>query len=63
MCISTAYENNEDGPILAEHVAVVTQQSGSVIMTDIMGKETAIRGFLKLADLTHGVLVIEPEAA
>jgi predicted RNA-binding protein len=63
MCISTAYENSETGAVLAEHVAEVSQQSGMVIMTDIMGKETTIQGFLKFADLTHGVLVIEPEAA
>lgn len=60
MCISTAYECTEQGPVLAEMVATVSQKEGSVVMTDIMGKDTVIQGALKSADLTRGVLIIEP---
>jgi predicted RNA-binding protein len=61
MCISTAYENSESGAVLAQNVATIAQERGSIVMTDILGKETVIRGILALADLTRGVLVIEPE--
>lgn len=60
MCISTAYEGNESGPVLAEYVAAVELQDGKVTMIDIMGKETVVNGSLKSADLTRGLLIVEP---
>lgn len=60
MCISTAYENNESGTVLAENIARVSQQDGAVILIDILGRETKIEGVLKLADLTQGILIVQP---
>ncbi|MDR1358931.1 MAG: CooT family nickel-binding protein [Coriobacteriales bacterium] len=62
MCISTAYAHSEKGAVLAQMVASVAQKDGSVIMTDILGKATVVPGSLRSADLTRGVLLIEPAA-
>ncbi len=59
MCISTAYEHDVHGAVLAEYVASISQENKTVILTDIMGKKIRVPGFLISADLTNGVLVIE----
>lgn len=58
MCISTAYENSLEGSVLAEYIEKVQQHNGTVTLTDIMGRETVIKGTLTSADLSHGTLVI-----
>jgi predicted RNA-binding protein len=47
--------------VLAEYVTTLSQRNGLLVLTDIMGKETEICGSLALADLTRGVLVIDPK--
>ena len=59
MCISTAFEGEEGGTVLAEHIAKVIQQDNTVILIDIMGGETVVDGELKSADLARGVLIIQ----
>lgn len=61
MCISTAYNQSENGEILAEYIASIKQQGNTIIMTDIMGKDTTVQGVLLSADLTRGTLIIKPQ--
>ncbi|MDR1422318.1 MAG: CooT family nickel-binding protein [Coriobacteriales bacterium] len=59
MCVSTAYSKVENGDKIAEMVTTVVQRDGELILTDIMGKTTAVKGILTFADLTRGILLIE----
>lgn len=61
MCVSTAYKHDEAGDVLAEYIAAIKLQGSTIILTDIMGKETAIEGTLTSADLTRGTIIIEPQ--
>lgn len=59
MCVSTAYLKEEGSKVLAEYIAMVKMNDGNIIMTDVMGKETTVKGILKEADLTRGILIID----
>ncbi|MDR2108528.1 MAG: CooT family nickel-binding protein [Coriobacteriales bacterium] len=63
MCISTAYLGDQSGEVLAEYVASVRQDGESLVLTSVVGADTVVRGSLKLADLTRGILLIEPAAS
>jgi predicted RNA-binding protein len=63
VCISTAYLGDQSGEVLAEYVASVRQDGESLVLTSVVGADTVVRGSLKLADLTRGILLIEPAAS
>ena len=59
MCMSTAYLNEKkEENVAARYVARIRTEGDRIILTDIMGMETEIRGILDQADLTGGFLII-----
>ena len=58
MCLSTAYKESNPDEILMEYVTAVKTEGENIILTDMMGEQKTIRGVLKYADLTGGVLKI-----
>ncbi|WP_026517010.1 CooT family nickel-binding protein [Butyrivibrio sp. MC2021] len=61
MCLSTAYKESNPDEILMEYVTAVKTEGENIILTDMMGEQKTIRGVLKYADLTGGVLKIQCE--
>ena len=59
MCLSTAYKESNPDEILMEYVTAVKTEGENIILTDMMGEQKTIRGVLKYADLTGGVLKIQ----
>lgn len=63
MCLSTAYLNEKkEENVAARYVARIRMEGDKIILTDIMGMETEIRGILSQADLTSGFLIIGTES-
>lgn len=60
MCVSTAYARQEGSDVLAEYIAEISMDKDTITMTDVMGMKTQVKGYLKSADLTKGVIIIEP---
>lgn len=61
MCVSTVYANDEGSKVLAEYIAELSMKDDTIIMTDVMGVKTQVKGRLLSADLTRGVLIVQPE--
>ena len=64
MCLSTVYRDTmENENILMKNVMTLECREGEVILTDLMGAELVIPGYLKKASLVDGyVLVGTPNA-
>ena len=61
MCLSTVYEVKGEGKnLVCEYVSSVRAESGSLILTDIMGDETIVHGALRSVDLVKNIILIEP---
>ena len=60
MCLSTVYKNekNPQNEVL-KNVMLIRCEDGSVILTDIMGREAVVEGEILSADLTGGTVVIK----
>ena len=58
MCLSTAYKESNPDEILMEYVTAVKTEGENIILTDMMGEQKILKGVLKYADLTGGVLKI-----
>jgi predicted RNA-binding protein len=60
MCLSTVYKLGEGGTrqMLAEYVSSITVSGNTVTLTDIMGGEVSVCGFLEAVDLVKKVITI-----
>ncbi|MCQ2451601.1 MAG: CooT family nickel-binding protein [Oscillospiraceae bacterium] len=59
MCLSTVYQEVKgERSKLCEYVSNVTSSEGSIVMTDIMGREISVRGTLKSMDLIKNEIII-----
>lgn len=60
MCLSTVY-GRKDGAEreMAQFVSAINVEGDSIVLTDVMGRETVVTGRLVRADLTKGVVVID----
>ncbi len=60
MCLSTAYARKEGEKILAEYVSAMNFEGDTIQLTDALGGSVSVRGILRSADLSRGVLIIDP---
>ena len=58
MCLATAYFKSTDEDWFCKNISNIEIDGEWIIMTDILGTETKIKGKLKKADLVNGVVEI-----
>ena len=59
MCLSTVYRDTmESENILMKNVMTIECREGEVILTDLMGAEMVIPGYLKKASLVDGFALV-----
>ncbi len=62
MCLSTAYRNEKgEDAVLARYVAQVEVRGKKVLLTDVVGAETEVEGFVSFVDLTGGTVIIRTD--
>ena len=60
MCLSSVYEmSGGDKNLVCEYVSNIQTLDGEVIMTDIVGAETKIRGEVTSIDLVKNIIIVE----
>lgn len=63
MCLSSVYKNEKaEENLLASDVASIEAEDGTVTLTDLFGRRLSVRGTLKRADLTGGVVILRVES-
>ena len=64
MCLSTVFRLGQPDVPLAKNVALVREQDGKVLLTDILGITTELRARIARVDLLENrILLQEDEAA
>ena len=64
MCLSTVYEVSPDGrEKVCEYVSAVRAEVGTVILVDILGVETVLRGSIRSLDLVNNEILVEAKGA
>ena len=57
MCLSTVYkENSED--FLLRNIARVQNRGNEIVFTDILGRQTVIKGIITDIDLTENIIKV-----
>lgn len=60
MCLSTVFEEIAgERKMVCEYVSGISTDETSVTLTDIMGKETVVKGTLKSLDFIKNIIIIE----
>lgn len=63
MCLSTAYRNTKTPEaIFMKNVMEIQIKDGVILLTDLLGNETAVEGTLQEANLVEGFVLIQEEA-
>lgn len=63
MCLSTAYRNAKaPEAIFMKNVMEIQIKDGVILLTDLLGNETAVEGTLQEANLVEGFVLIQEEA-
>lgn len=63
MCLSTAYRNvKTPEAIFMKNVMEIQIKDGVILLTDLLGNETAVEGTLQEANLVEGFVLIQEEA-
>lgn len=63
MCLSTAYRNAKTPEaIFMKNVMEIQIKDGVILLTDLLGNETAVEGTLQEANLVEGFVLIQEEA-
>ena len=63
MCLSTVYKNQlVPEAVVMKNVMRIECKDGVVILTDLMERQMAVEGTLKMANLVDGVAVIKEAA-
>ena len=59
MCLSTVYttEKKPENEVM-HNVMYIKCEGGTVILTDIMGREAVVEGEIESADLTGGTVIV-----
>lgn len=59
MCLSTVYRLTDGGrEKLLEYVSLIRVAPGKVYLTDIMGAETEVPGFVRSMDLVNNEVIL-----
>ncbi len=61
MCLSTVRAAQDPERVIMEYVSKIRIEDDQITLTDVMGEEMTVRGYLKLADLTGAIVQIELE--
>jgi predicted RNA-binding protein len=62
MCLSTAYARIiSDETVMLRNVQRLSIDGETVILTDLLERETRVAGRLAMADLVNGVVIIDTE--
>ena len=62
MCLSTVYKNEiDDANAIMHNVMLVELDGEDVILTDLLGRRTAVKGTLRKASLTDGYVIIKAD--
>ena len=60
MCLSTVYETHgEERKLVAEYVSSISADEGTVTLTDIMGRETVVKGTVSNMDFVKNIILIK----
>jgi predicted RNA-binding protein len=64
MCLSTAWELGGQGDkrLLCEYVSNISIGEDMITLTDLMGRETKVSGFLESVDLVKNAITIRTKA-
>ncbi|NLV86763.1 MAG: CooT family nickel-binding protein [Clostridiales bacterium] len=61
MCLSSAYERtNGVDKLICEKITQVDVEDKAVRLTDLLGKQTLVSGFIKSIDLNKNAIYIVP---
>ena len=60
MCLSTVYQLGQQKP-LAKNVALVSQEDGKLLLTDILGIRTELRARILRVDLMENQIFVDTE--
>jgi len=60
MCLSTAWKLNDSGEreMLWEYISGVSAAGDTITLTDLMGNEMTVKGFLRGVDLVKNTITI-----
>ena len=62
MCLSSVYRNEKAKEnLLASDVALIETDGGTVTLTDLFGRKITVKGSVRRADLTGGVVILRVE--
>jgi predicted RNA-binding protein len=62
MCLSTAYAKIiSDETVMLRNVQRLSIDEETVILTDLLERETRVTGRLTMADLVNGIVIIDTE--
>ena len=64
MCLAMVYTDKaEPENLVLSNVQRIEDRGGTILLTDIMERQTAVEGRIAVADLVEGYVVIEPMAS
>lgn len=55
MCLATVYKDSDD-TVICRNVSKLTVEEDTVIIRDIMGDETAVKGKILMVDLANSIV-------
>ncbi|MGN1183638.1 MAG: CooT family nickel-binding protein [Oliverpabstia sp.] len=55
MCLATVYKDSDD-TVICRNVSKLTVEEDTVIIRDIMGDETAVKGRILMVDLANSIV-------
>ena len=62
MCLSSVYRNEKAKEnLLASDVALIETDGGTITLTDLFGRKITVKGSVRRADLTGGVVILRVE--
>lgn len=57
MCLATVYKDSDD-TVICRNVSKLTVEEDTVIIRDIMGDETVVKGRILMVDLANSIVKI-----
>ena len=62
MCLSTVFTEAKNSEPLIKNVAMVEIQGDEIIFTDILGRKTAVKGFVSAVDLMENTITVREKS-
>ena len=60
MCLSAVYEVKDGNErLVCDHVTTISLDENTIRLTDLMGEEVILTGFLKSIDLVKNIIKVE----